>query len=145
MGAVVHTHPTQAVALSATGRPLRPLCQGGAVFAGERLPVFAETMDLIRTPEQGRAVAAAPGAHRAVLPRAHGAVVAGATPEEAVVLLVMLEEAARVQLLAEAAGGAVPEFPADDVARLRDRLTAPEQFVLNFDALAREAARGRGA
>lgn len=145
VGAVIHTHPTHAVALSATGRPLRPLCQGGAVFAGERLPVFAETVDLIRTPEQGRSLAAALGPHRAVLLRAHGVVMAGATLEEAVVLLVMLEEAARVQLLADAAGGTVPEFPADDVALLRDRLTAPEQFVLNFDFLAREAARARQA
>ena len=144
VGAVVHTHPTHAVALSVTGRPLRPLCQGGALFAGERLPVFAETMDLISTPALGRAVAAALGPHRAVLLRAHGVVVAGATLEEAVVSLVMLEEAARLQLLAEAAGSAVSEFPADDVARLRDRLAAPEQFVLNFDFLAREAARARG-
>jgi len=31
--AVIHTHPTHTVAFSATGRPLRPISQGGAASA----------------------------------------------------------------------------------------------------------------
>jgi L-fuculose-phosphate aldolase len=140
VGAVIHTHPTHTVALSHTGRPLRPLSQGGAIFA-DALPVFAGTMDLIRTPEMGRAVAEALGPHNAVLMRGHGVTVAGATLEQAVVLAVMLEEAAKIQLLADAAGGSVAEFPPEDVARLRNNLMSPEQFVVNFDYLARKARR----
>lgn len=138
IGAVIHTHPAHAIALSQTGRPLRAMSQGGAVFAGA-LPVFDATIDLIRSKETGRVLAEALGPHHAVLMRGHGVAVAGTTLEQAVVLLVMLEEAARIQLLADAAGGSQPEFPPEDVARLRRNLMSPEQFVINFDFLARKA------
>ncbi|MFT8245370.1 class II aldolase/adducin family protein [Roseomonas sp. BN140053] len=135
--AVVHTHPTHLVALSATGKPMRPHCQGGAVFAGA-LPTYDDTINLIRTRELGAAVARALGPHRAVLLKSHGVAVAGTTLEEAVVLSVMLEEAARVQLLVEAAGGAAPEFPPEDIAPLRQFLLSPEQCAINFAYLARK-------
>ena len=135
---VIHTHPTHTVAFSATGRRLRPMSQGGAVFA-DGLPVYTDTMDLIRTAEMGRGVARALGQHRAVLLRCHGLAMTGRTLEEAVVLCVMLEEATRIQLLAEAAPSDIADFPPDDVARLRDNLLNPEQFVVNFNYLARRA------
>ena len=140
VGAVIHTHPTHAVALSNTGRPIRALSQGGAIFAGA-LPVFEATMDLIRTKQMGAAVASALGPHAAVLMRGHGVAIAGSSLEQAVVLAVMLEEAAQVQLLAEAAGGNVPDYPAEDVAALRRKLMSPEQFVVNFQYLARKTRR----
>ncbi len=142
VGAVIHTHPRHAIAFSATGRPLRPLCQGGAVFAG-RLPVFTATMDLIRSEATGRAVAEALGPHQAVLMRAHGVAMTGRTLDEAVIGCVMLEEAAEIQLLAEAAGIDAPDFPAEDVARLRDNLGRPEQHAINFAYLARRAMAAR--
>ncbi len=138
VGAVIHTHPTHTVAFSATGHALRPLCQGGAIFAGG-LPNFTGTMDLIRSEETGRQVAKALGPHQAVLMRNHGVAMTGRILEEAVIGCVMLEEAARVQLLAEAAGIGVPDFPADDVARLRGNLMNPDQHLVNFAYLARQA------
>ena len=141
--AVIHTHPTHLVAFSATGRALRPLSQGGALFTG-RLPVFETTMDLIRTVAGGRDVARALGEHQAVVMRAHGLAMTGRTLEEAVVASYMLEEAAKVQLLAEAAGELVADFPAADVDRLRRNLMSPEQFIVNFAYLARRAGvRGK--
>lgn len=138
VNAVIHTHPTHTVAFSATGHALRPLCQGGALFAG-CLPSFAATMDLIRSPETGREVAEALGPHQAVLMRSHGLAMTGRTLEEAVIGCVMLEEAARVQLLAEAAGLDAPDFPPDDVARLRRNLMNQDQYAINFAYLARKA------
>ena len=138
VNAVVHTHPTHTVAFSATGRPLRPISQGGAAFS-EGLPVYSDMMDLIPTPEMGQGVARALDPHRAVLLRNHGLAMTGQSLEEAVVLCVMLEEAARIQLLVDAAGSDVPDFPAEDIARLRDNLLCPEQFVVNFAYLARKA------
>jgi L-fuculose-phosphate aldolase len=135
---VIHVHPIHAVALSATGRSIRPLNQGGAIFAGA-LPLYTDTIDLIRTPAMGAGVAKAMGPHRAVLLKSHGVVMTGASVEEAVVLCVMLEEAARTQLLAEATGPLLAEFPPDDVARLRHNLTRPDQFAVNFAYLARKA------
>ncbi len=138
VNAVIHAHPAHAIAFSATGQQLRALNQGGAVFAGG-LPVFTATMDLIRSPETGRAVAACLGPHKAVLMRGHGVAMAGASVQEAVVLCLMLEEAARIQLLASAAGLDDWAFPPDDVAALRDKLTRHEQYAINFDYLARKA------
>lgn len=142
VGAVVHTHPVHAVALSATGRALRPICQGGALFAGH-LPVFEASMQLIRSEALGRAVAEALGDEQAVLMRAHGIAMTGRTLEEAVVGCAMLEEAARTQLLAEAAGADMRDFPADDVAQLRRNLMEPRQHAVNFAYLARRANASR--
>ena len=87
----------------------------------------------------GQGVARALGSHRAVLLRNHGLAMTGRSLEEAVVLCVMPEEAARIQLLVDAAGTDVPDFPLEDIARLRDNLRRPEQFVVNFAYLARKA------
>jgi L-fuculose-phosphate aldolase len=67
----------------------------------------------------------------------------GANLEEAVVLCIMIEEAARVQLLAEGAGTLAPEFPREDVFRLREKLLRPDQFIQNFAYLARKAAKSQ--
>ncbi len=133
---VIHTHPTHTTAFAATGRPMRALSQGGAVFAG-RLPVYAGTIDLIRTPEQGRGVAQALGQENAVLMLSHGLTMAAPSVEAAVILCLSLEEAARIQLLADAVGADVPDFPPEQVAALRENLLRPDQFQTNFDFLAR--------
>ena len=138
VAAVIHTHPTHTVAFSVTGHALRPLCQGGAMFAGH-LPDFTTTMDLIRSEEAGRQVAEALGPYPALLMRAHGVAMTGRTLEEAVIGCVMLEEAAQVQLIAEAAGLDAADFPPEDVAQLRRKLMSPEQHSVNFAYLARQA------
>jgi L-fuculose-phosphate aldolase len=137
---VIHTHPPYAVALSATGRPLRAYSQPGALFCGA-LGVYADTINLIRSPEMGASVAKALGRHRAVLLKNHGVAVIGATISEAVVGAIMLENAAMVQLIAEAAGEPAPEFPSSDIEKLKNDLAQPEQFAINFDYLARRATR----
>jgi L-fuculose-phosphate aldolase len=138
---VVHTHPVHFIALSATGKPLRPHCQGGAIFT-DRLPVFDATMQLIRDPAMGAAVARALGPHMAVSMKSHGLVMACASVEEAIVFTVMIEEACRIQLLIEAAGGAAPEFPPEDVALLREAQSAPAMILANFAYLGRLATGG---
>jgi L-ribulose-5-phosphate 4-epimerase len=138
--AVIHTHPTYTVALSGSTRPIRPLSQGGAVF-DKSLPIYTDSIDLIRTQEMGRGVAAAMGPHSAVLLKNHGAVVTGRGLDEAVVLLVMLEEAAQIQLVAEAAGDTAAYFSDSQIADLRDKLMQPDQFSVNFNYLVRQAKR----
>jgi len=135
---VVHTHPVHLIALSATGKPLRPHCQGGAIFA-DRLPVFDTTMQLIRDAGMGAAVARALGPHMAVSLKSHGLVMACRSIEEAIVFTVMLEEACRIQLLVEAAGGAAPEYPPADVALLREAQASPAMVNANFAYLGRLA------
>lgn len=137
---VIHAHPPHAVALSATGRALLPLSQPSAAFC-DGLGVYAGSIDLIRTPGMGRDVAEALGPHKAVLMRNHGVAVVGRTVAEAVVLLIMLENACRMQLLCMSAGGPGEMFPDADVRLLHDKITSPEQFEINFQYLRRRLSR----
>jgi L-fuculose-phosphate aldolase len=85
----------------------------------------------------GAAVARALGQNRAVLLRSHGVATVGRSIEEATIVTLMLENAAMIQLIAEAAGETLPDLPRADIAALREELSPPEQFAINFDYLAR--------
>jgi L-fuculose-phosphate aldolase len=137
---VIHSHSPYAVALSATGRPLRCYSQPAALFY-EALGVYTDTINLIRTPAMGAGVAKALGSARAVLLKNHGVTAVGASIAEAVVGLIMLENAARVQMIAEAAGDLAAEFPRADIEKLKHDISRPEQFAVNFDYLVRRARR----
>ena len=136
----LHTHPPYSIALSASGRPLKAYSQPGALFH-ESLGLYDDTINLIRSPELGAGVARALGPRRAVLLKNHGVVVAGATIEEVVISTIMLENAAMIQMIAEAAGTVAPEFPLADIEKLKHDISRPEQFVVNFDYLVRRAKR----
>lgn len=140
VASVIHTHPTHAVALSATGKPLLPISQPAVAFA-DGVPYFSDTIDLIRSAEMGAGVARALGPHKAVFLRNHGVAVVGASLQESTVLALLLEEACRIQLLAMAAGGAGPLFDAASIARLYHNITQPEQYSVNFDYLRRRVER----
>ena len=137
---VIHTHPTHAVALSATGKALLPISQPAVAFS-DGTGLYTDTIDLIRTPEMGACVARALGRYKAVFLRNHGVAVVGASLEESTVLALLLEEACRIQLLAMAAGGVGPMFDGDSIARLHHNITRPEQYTINFDYLRRRVQR----
>jgi L-fuculose-phosphate aldolase len=133
---VIHSHPPYAVTLSGSGRPLKALSQPAALFH-KALGLYDDTINLIRTPEMGAGVARALGSHRAVLMKNHGVAVAGETIEAAVIAAIMLENAAMIQIVSEAAGAAAAEFSDDDIATLKGNIARPEQFAINFDYLVR--------
>ncbi len=137
---VLHTHPTYSIALSATGRPLRCMSQPSALFY-DALGTYDDTINLIRTPAMGAGVARALGSGRGVLLKNHGVVVAGASIEEVVISTIMLENAAQIQLVTEAAGTPGKDFPRADIEQLKYDISRPEQFKVNFDYLVRRAKR----
>jgi L-fuculose-phosphate aldolase len=137
VGCVIHSHPPYAVALSGTGRALRALSQPAALFY-QSVGLYDATINLIRTPEMGAAVAAALGPHRAVLLKNHGVAVVGASIEEAVIGAISLENAAMIQMVTEASGTPASDFSDADIATLAANLSRSEQFVINFDYLARK-------
>lgn len=141
--ACIHAHPTHALALSATGRPLRAFSQGGAVFA-DGIGHYEDTIDLIRTKEMGAGVAKSLGPHKAAFLKNHGVAVVGRTLEECVILTLMLENACQIQLLAEATGQTAPEFPRDDIMKLHDKISRPEQHTINFNYMVRKSRRALG-
>jgi len=136
---VIHAHPPYSVALSASGHPVKAYSQPGALFY-EDIGVYTDTIALIRSHEMGAGVAKALGSCRAAFLKGHGTAVAGKTIEETVISAIMLENAAMIQMIVEAAGDPAPEFPRDDVFRLKREMSAPEQFAINFDYLARKAS-----
>lgn len=134
---VIHTHPSYCVALSATSRTLRCYSQPAALFYNA-LGVYDRSIQLIRSAEMGADVAKALGPHRAVLLKNHGIVTAATSIAEAVVTAIMLENAAKVQMIAEASSNLAPEFPREDIEALKDALSKPDQFAVNYDYLARK-------
>jgi L-fuculose-phosphate aldolase len=140
---VLHTHPPFSIALSASGRPMKCFSQPGALFY-EAIGTYSDTINLIRTKEMGAGVAKGLGPHSAVLLKNHGVVIAGATIEETVIRVIMLENGAQVQMIAEAAGETAPEFPREDIEKLKHDISRADQFVVNFDYLVRRAKRREG-
>lgn len=102
VGAIVHSHPDHIVALSIAGRELVPVTIDGA-FLGAKTPTF-DHAGHISSPERGDAVAHALGEHQAVVLRGHGVVVVGRDVEAAVTRIILAEENARLQYMAEALG-----------------------------------------
>ena len=100
--AVVHSHPVHSVVFSVTKKPILPISVHGAIFA-DGVPTF-EHVGHINTRELGDGLARALGSRRAALIRMHGAVIVGASVEEAFVATLQLEENAEKQLWAEATG-----------------------------------------
>jgi L-fuculose-phosphate aldolase len=105
VGGVVHTHPPYVLALAAAGAPLLPVSHAANYFTPRGVPRFTDTADLILTPELGKKVAACLGDASAVFLVNHGMVTVGPDLPTATVAAVLLEQAARQQLLTRAFGG----------------------------------------
>src|SRR6476646_1504988 len=103
--------------------------------------IYKDTINLIRSKEMGAGVARDLGPHSVVMLKNHGIVAAAATVEEVVIRAIMFEDAAQVQVLAEAAGDIAPEFPKADIEQLKHDISRPDQFAVNFDYLVRRAKR----
>ena len=107
IGAVIHTHPLHSIAVGATEQGLAILSHDGLMFP-QGVPVYDGTAGLVTSPDQGKAVAQALGAGRAVLLRNHGILVAGEDIRWAVLAAVTLERAAQLQFIAGVLGDPVP-------------------------------------
>lgn len=137
VGAVVHTHPPHAVALAASGQPLRPVSHAATAFVPPEVPRFTHTADLILTPALGQQVAAALGQASALFLVNHGIVTVGPDLQTATVLAVLLEGAAEQQLLTSAMGGA-PTWPdSEECLSKRDHIFHPTALAGVWEYLVR--------
>jgi L-fuculose-phosphate aldolase len=128
VGAVVHTHPVPATVFSSLGVPLRPITHEACNFVPPDVPRFTETSDLIVTPELGRAVARAIGDRPGLFLVNHGIVTAGTTIEDAAINAILLDKAARAQLMVP---DGTPKHWTDDTEALakRARIYNPDNNV----------------
>jgi ribulose-5-phosphate 4-epimerase/fuculose-1-phosphate aldolase len=135
--AVVHTHSAPAVALGATGQPLQPVSHEATLFVPPDIARFAQTGDLILTPQLGQALAAAIGDRNAALMLNHGIVVAAPDIPTAVVTTVLLDAACRMQLQVLAAGGARHWSSPEEALEKRAHCYPPQLIIQAWRYLVR--------
>lgn len=142
VGAIVHGHPPYATAFGATTAGLELLTHDAVLFT-HGVSFFEDTAELITEREQGHAVAEALGAHRAVILRNHGVVVADKDVRWAVLSAITLERAIRLQSIASTLGELRP-IPRE----LAERIYAEkyqERFLDEYWAAWIRSARRAGA
>jgi len=140
--AVVHTHAIHPTAFAFLRVPLQPVTHEAAVFVPPDIPRFDETTDLINTPERGRAMAKALGSRDALLLVSHGIVTSGTTIERAAINALLLDRAARAQLLLGRAPLRDASTQADTLAK-RDLLLSDSHQALRWSYLLRKLAHER--
>jgi L-fuculose-phosphate aldolase len=138
VGGVVHTHPPYVLALAAAGAPLLPVSHAANYFAPRGVPRFTDTADLILTPELGKRVAACLGGARAVFLVNHGMVTVGPDLPTATVAAVLLEQAARQQLLTSTFGGWTSWSDEAESVSKRDHIYSEGAVASVWDYLVRQ-------
>ena len=136
---IIHTHPLHIVALSMLEVPL-------TVSHMDICPLFHDCAFLKEWPgvpvgnEEGEIISAALGDKRAILLAHHGQLVACASIEEACVLAALFERAAKLQLLAMAAGEIKP-IPEALAREAHDWISTPKRSQATFAYYARRALK----
>jgi ribulose-5-phosphate 4-epimerase/fuculose-1-phosphate aldolase len=105
--AAAHSHSTYGKAWSTLGRLLDPLTQDACAFFEDHV-LFEEYSGVVLDTGEGDRIAAKLGPHKAAILQNHGLLTVGASVDSAVWRFIAMEDAARVQILAEAAGTPKP-------------------------------------
>ena len=136
---VVHVHPLYSVILSSLfDGKLKIIGQNGMHFGGG-IP-FYESEDLIRSKPQGTALARAMGDKSVLLMRNHGIVTAGRSLEEAAILAIDFEKAAREHLLASSFGKPT-EVSREMAEAMVPKLFDLDQYSMMWDFYIRKLKR----
>lgn len=122
---VIHTHPFYSIIVGATDARIRLISHDACIF--DDISVFKETSLLIQTPQLGQAVARSLQGHRALFMRNHGVVVVGESIQEATVYAVLLERAAKMQVMA-AGFGTVHESSRHEVEGKQEQIYYPKNI-----------------
>lgn len=136
---IVHTHAPYASALAMLEVPLEISHMDTCVLHGQ-VAFLKKWPGIPVGNEEGEIIAAALGDKKAILLAHHGLLVSGASVEEACVLGVIFERAARLQLLAMAAGTIQP-IPAELGAEAEKWISTPRRHQATFAYYARRAER----
>ncbi|WP_322033760.1 aldolase [Paraburkholderia sp. J76] len=139
---IIHTHPPHVSALSMLEVPL-------SVSHMDTSPLYDDCAFLEKWPgvpvgnEEGEIISAALGEKRAILLAHHGQLVVGKSVEEACMLALLMEKAARLQLLAMAAGTIRP-LPRALASEAHDWVSTEKRDRVTFAYYARRALRVHG-
>lgn len=103
VGSVIHYHGLYSTAFTTSPQTLRPIHLMGSIFH-DGIPVYQDPR-LVSDRDRGSALARALGPHRAVLLRAHGAAITGASVREAIAGAFLFEENAHRACISAGLGG----------------------------------------
>ena len=136
---IIHTHPTHIAALSMLETPL-VISQMDTTALYNDCSFVSEWPGVPVGNEEGELISNALGGNRAVLLAHHGQLVTGKTIEEACNLAVLIERAAKLQLLAMAAGTIKP-LPDALAQEAHDWVSTDKRNKINFAYYARQALK----
>lgn len=139
VNSIVHTHPPHISALSMIGEPLAVSHMDTSMFYND-CAYLPEWPGVPIGDDEGRLISEALGNNRAILLAHHGLLTACGSIEEAAVLALFMERAARLQLLARAAGTIKPIPPAQ-AKEAHDYRLKPRAIGATFAYYARRVLR----
>ncbi len=139
VNSIMHTHPPHVSALSMIGVPLKASHMDTSMFHDD-----CAWLDHWPGPpigdEEGEIISAALGDKRSILLAHHGQLCACATVEEAAVLSLFIERAARLQLMAMAAG-TIRDLEPEPARQAHDYRLKPKPLGATFHYFARQVLR----
>jgi ribulose-5-phosphate 4-epimerase/fuculose-1-phosphate aldolase len=107
VNSVVHAHGPMTTALSIAGKLIQPI-NAPSIYWGiatrDTIAMLDDDWPFISTPEQGKQLVRALGKRRAVVHRGHAMVTVGSSIGESCTRAIMIEHAARMQILASIVG-----------------------------------------
>jgi ribulose-5-phosphate 4-epimerase/fuculose-1-phosphate aldolase len=122
--AAAHAHSVHGKAWSSLRRPLEPLTQDACAFYGDHA-LFDDYTGVVYDLEEGKRIAHALGANKAVILSNHGLLTVGRTSvDEAAWWFITMERTCQAQLVAEAAGATV-RIDAEQAAKTAPMVGAP--------------------
>jgi L-fuculose-phosphate aldolase len=136
---IIHTHAVYTAALGMLEQPLIVSHMDNCVLYDD-VAFVAKWPGVPVGNEEGELISSALGNKRALMLSHHGLLVATGTVEEACILSLAFERAARMQLLAAAAGDIQP-IPPELAKEAHDWILRPKRNSVAFDYYARRALK----
>jgi ribulose-5-phosphate 4-epimerase/fuculose-1-phosphate aldolase len=131
--AAAHSHSVHGKTLSSLHVELLPLTQDACAFYDDHA-LFEDFTGVVLDTEEGKRIAHALGERKAAILVNHGLLTVGHSVDEAVWWFITMERSSQAQLMAMAAGGAVPI--GDETARLtRSQVGSPAAGWFSFQPL----------
>jgi len=144
---VAHTHPPHASVLSAFATDLQPFTLDADYF--DHVPCHRDDSALLKTKDQGQALAQALGPHFAVLMANHGVTFCGTSIEHATCIGLFLERAARLHVMGASLQGQALFPNAETRSKRHGQIMAPIHIEHSWNYFSRKldwaAAKGSDA
>lgn len=136
---VVHTHSPWGTLFSSLDRSIEPIDQNCCLFF-EKHTHYHQFNGPVNDPEDARRLSQALAGNDVIILRNHGTITCGASIEAAVMKMVAVERAYRLNILSLQTPG-IKLIPAETARLTRDWIGNDIAFSIEFDALLRKAER----